>query len=163
MKEHILFLHRFNLNYARLLIKDIPDDRMAAQPVAGRVMNHAAWVIGHLACSNNYVVQLLGNPEVPTPSGWDELFGIKSSPLADGSRYPKKDVLIKAYEEANARAAEAYSKASAAKFDEPMPEPMRARFPKVGNFATLLVTSHDSIHLGQLSAWRRALGYPSVM
>lgn len=163
MDDHILGLYQFSLGYAHLLVKDIPDDKMTAQPVAGRAMNHAAWVIGHLAVSSDFVVKLLGGAEVAAPPEWNELFGMKSSPLPDASRYPKKGVLMKALEDAHARAAEAYSKATPEQLNQPSSDPIRARFPKVGNFVTLLMTSHEGIHLGQLSAWRRALGYPSVM
>lgn len=43
-------LHAWNLNlgYAKRLVADIPDDKMAIQPAPG--INHAAWVLGHLAC-----------------------------------------------------------------------------------------------------------------
>ena len=44
-------IHTWNLNlgYAKRLVADIPDDQMAFQPAAH--MNHAAWVLGHLACT----------------------------------------------------------------------------------------------------------------
>jgi hypothetical protein len=45
----------------------------------------------------------------------------------------------------------------------PAPERMRSRFPTVANVLLGLMTSHFASHLGQLSAWRRAVGLPSVL
>ena len=85
-----------------------------------------------------------------------------AKPLVDRSKYPAKAELLKALEEAHIRLADAVSKATPEALAEPAPERMRARFPTVGHTILALMTSHEASHLGQLSAWRRALGMPSV-
>lgn len=42
-------------------------------------------------------------------------------------------------------------------------EGMRGQFPLVWDFVRLFLTSHDLFHLGQLSAWRQAMGHPGVL
>ena len=37
-------------------------------------------------------------------------------------------------------------------------EKRRAHFPTVGDFAIFLMTAHEMDHLGQIAAWRRAMG-----
>ena len=39
----------------------------------------------------------------------------------------------------------------------------RATFPTVGALVNFVVNCHHMAHLGQLSAWRRAMGFPSVL
>jgi len=45
---------------------------------------------------------------------------------------------------------------------QPAPERMRSRFATVGQMIYGLMTAHEATHLGQFSAWRRAIGLPSV-
>ena len=47
MTGPLLHTWSLNLGYAKRLVADIPDGAMALQPAPG--MNHAAWVLGHLA------------------------------------------------------------------------------------------------------------------
>ncbi|MCE9630521.1 MAG: DinB family protein [Planctomycetia bacterium] len=53
-------LHAWNLNvgYAKRLVADIPDDKMTLQPAPD--MNHAAWVLGHLACTADMLGAMIG-------------------------------------------------------------------------------------------------------
>jgi hypothetical protein len=48
--ESELKVNLFLMQYCRMLVEDIADERMAEQPIAG--VNHPAWVLGHLALSN---------------------------------------------------------------------------------------------------------------
>ncbi|MEI6256159.1 MAG: hypothetical protein WCQ77_05885 [Planctomycetota bacterium] len=47
MLAPLLHTWTLNLGYAKRLVADIPDDKMAFQPASG--MNHAAWVLGQLS------------------------------------------------------------------------------------------------------------------
>jgi uncharacterized damage-inducible protein DinB len=161
MLDLALPVFNFNLGYAQKLVADVADDQMCAQPVEGRVMNHAAFTIGHLAWATDLALGMLGQ----TPAGaaeWKELFGMGAKPLADRSKYPAKAALLKALEEAHVRLAAAVAKASPEALAQPAPERMRGRFPTMGHTLLALMTSHEASHLGQLSAWRRAMGLPSV-
>jgi hypothetical protein len=62
-------------------------------------------------------------------------------------------------EQQHARVAQALSEADTAALAQPLAnEKMRAHFPTVGDFAIFLMTSHEMDHLGQIAAWRRAMG-----
>ena len=71
MIRHLLHTWDLNLGYAKRLVADIPDDQMAVQPAPG--MNHAAWVLGHLACTADMLGGMLGLPPV-CPDDWPALF-----------------------------------------------------------------------------------------
>jgi hypothetical protein len=161
MLDLVLPTYNFTLMYAQKLVADVPDEQLCAQPLADRVLNHPAFVLGHLAWANNNGVIILGQPS-GLPEGWKELFGFGAKPLSDRSRYPSKAELLKTLEEAHARLADALSKATPEMLAQPAPERMRNRYPTVGQMLLGLMTAHEASHLGQLSAWRRAMGYPSV-
>ena len=161
MLELATDLYKVNLGYAQKLVADIHDDQLCAQPVAGRVMNHAAFVLGHLAWTSDSVVRLLGVQ--PTGAAeWKDLVGMGAKPLSDRSRYPLKAALLKALEDAHGRLLAAVSSAKPEVLAQPAPEQLRSRFPTLGHLLLAMMTMHEATHLGQLSAWRRAQGLPSV-
>ncbi len=149
------------LGIAQKLMADVPDERMTAQPIAGVVMNHAAWIIGHLAWANNNGLVLLG-AEPAVPPQYKDLFGTGTKPDAERSMYPSKAELITTLESSHRRLADAWRQASAEALAKPAPERMRASFPTLGHMLAGLMTGHFGSHLGQLSAWRRALAMPSA-
>jgi hypothetical protein len=161
MLENAIVIYKLQLDYAQKLLADVPDERLCDQPVPGVVMNHAAFNLGHLAWVGDMAVALLGGKPATTPE-WKELFSMGAKPLADRSKYPSKAELLAALEDSHRRLTEAAAKASAETLAQPAPERMRARFPTLGAAVTGMMTAHEASHLGQISAWRRALGFPSV-
>ena len=171
MLDYALHIYAFSLGLAGKLVEAVPDDQLCAQPVPGQVMNHGAFILGHLAWTSDQAIALL-KPSTPAAAalgeaawndaGSKELFAMGAKPLADHSRYPSKAVLLSHLEEGHGRFASAVTKLTPETLALPAPERMRGRFPTIGNVVVALLTSHESSHLGQLSAWRRALGYPSL-
>jgi uncharacterized damage-inducible protein DinB len=161
MLELAIPIYSFHLKYAQKLVADLPDDQMCAQPVAGRVMNHAAFTLGHLAWASDAAIRYLGS-EPQAPAEWKDLVGMGAQPQADRSKYPSKEALLQALEGAHTRLVAALPKLTPEILAQPAPERMRNRFPTVGHLLLGLMTAHEATHLGQLSAWRRALGLPSV-
>ena len=101
------------------------------------------------------------------PAAWGENFGPGTTPLeyADGFEPPTKAELLAAIREGHARVEAALDDADldALALDDPNPiEFLREPFPTKRDFLAHLLTTHDAIHLGQLSAWRRAAGLPAV-
>lgn len=161
MKEAVLHAYSLNLGYTQKLVADISDDQLCAQPVPGRVMNHAAFLLGHLAWVSDSVTSLLSGV-TPQLSDWKEVYGMGAKPVTDRSCYRPKAELLKALEDAHRRLSETYSKATPEVLAQPAPDRFRARFATVGHIAVTMMTVHGGLHNGQLSAWRRALGWPAV-
>ena len=155
-------LHTWNLNlgYAKRLVADIADDQMAFQPAAH--MNHPAWVLGHLACTADYLGAIVGAKPVCPPE-WTSLFDWNSSPASDASRYPIKAVLLKALEDGHAGIAAAMPSIPESRWTEPQPiEEVRGFLPTLGDSFVFVMAAHENMHLGQLSAWRRVQGMARV-
>ena len=159
MIKSVLNTYAFNLTYARMLVADLDAPQMTLQPKPG--MNHPAWVLGHLALSSDFACNMLGL-EPKLPNDWNEKFGMGSKPTAGGD-YPDKDTLLSSLDEAHQRLATALEAADSATLDSQTPnEEFRRVMPTIGDGLVFLATGHECAHLGQLSAWRRASGLPSV-
>ena len=160
MLDHVIFTYGMNLSSAETLVKDVSDEQMVQQP--NGVINHAAWSLGHLAVVSNGLAKTLGL-ESTLPEGWSAPFATGGVPSAEQSAYPSKDEIVDALKGQHARVTDAIKNTNPAKFAEPHPtEKMRSYFPTVGDYAFFLMTSHEAGHIGQVAAWRRALGLVST-
>ena len=65
-------VNQFLVQYCRLLVGDIADERLAEQPLPG--VNHPAWQVSHLAFSADRASSLLGAAK-ELPADWAALFG----------------------------------------------------------------------------------------
>ena len=156
VKNAILRSFAYNLHYSNRLLRDIPDDRTSEQPFPA--MNHRTWIIGHLADTCALMADWLEVARI-CPSGWNELFDNRSEPQADKSIYPDKAELFEVLERGHEAISAAFQTASQQVLEKPMPrESMRSLFPTVLDGVAFEMTDHEAIHLGQLSAWRRAMG-----
>lgn len=155
-------LHAWNLNlgYAKRLVADIPDDTMALQPAPD--MNHAAWVLGHLACTADMLGAMIAVKPVCPPE-WTGLFDWNSSPSSDAGQYPSKAALLEALEEAHVRIAAVLPGVPESRWSQPTPlEAVRGFLPTLGDCFVFVMAAHENIHLGQVSAWRRVQGMGRV-
>ena len=160
MTDPLLHTWNLNLGYAKRLVADIPDDKMAFQPAPG--MNHAAWVLGHLACTADMLGAMIGVKPV-CPPDWAARFDWNSSPASEAGRYPTKATLLKALEDAHAGIAAALPGIPAARWSETTPlEAVRGFLPTLGDCFVFVMAAHENMHLGQVSAWRRVQGMGRV-
>lgn len=156
MLQHVVFTYGFNLNTAKRLVGDLTAEQMCQQ--ASGVVNHPAWSLGHLAGASAMLLKTLGH-DATLPEGWDDVFKTGGIPSGDASIFPSKDELIAALESLHERVAAAVETVAPATLAAPHPhEGMRKYFPTVGDMVVFLMTSHEMDHLGQLAAWRRAMG-----
>ncbi|WP_422929251.1 DinB family protein [Singulisphaera sp. PoT] len=161
MLERECTLYAFTLRYCRLLIDDVPDVELADQPIEG--VTHPAWILGHLTVASSFAVTLLGGTHGYPPS-WHQLFWPSSSVLADRRIYPSKVELLAAVEAGYHRTVEAARRATPDLLSRPQPGPFYLEdFPTVGDLVAHLMTTHPSLHLGQLASWRRMKGLPSAL
>ncbi len=160
MRNDLLTAAAVNVDYARRLVADIPEDKMAEQPAEG--MNHAAWVLGHLAYVFDSMIAVWGQKPSMSPE-WKALFNVPSKPMPERDKYPSKPELWDAYEQAYQRIVDVVRSASDEDLAREFPNPkLRASLPTVGVAMVHILTSHQGQHLGQLSAWRRVQGLPGV-
>lgn len=145
---------RFMQGYGDDLLADIEPQDMCKQPVSG--MNHPAWIIGHLAMAvDSHAESVGGTSQLIT---WQEQFDYGTTLTTDPADYPAKPELIEAWHAANERFIAAVSSAPPEALNTPTQGPAAQGLPTVGDFTSFSLTAHTALHLGQLSAWRRADG-----
>ncbi len=157
----ILITWRRNGAYAARLVGDLSLAQYLAQPIAGRMLNHPAWVLSHLNIYTRICIAMLRAEPFADPI--DAKYGQKSEVSDDPTDYIPGPDLLAAYTALHAEAEHALAAATEHILAAANPlERWRAVHPTVGDMLVTLMVKHESAHLGQLSAWRRALGLPRV-
>jgi hypothetical protein len=152
-----------NHSYALALVADLSDEQMVLQPAGNlpKLMNHPAWVLSHLNAYRPIVAALINGAPFDDPI--EHPFGMKSNPQSGRGLYPPKELLISGLEQGKKAIESALRQAESSCWSRPVPlERWQSRWDCVGAGVPFLLLSHENMHLGQLSAWRRALGLPPV-
>jgi hypothetical protein len=153
---------RRNGAYALRLVGDLNDAQFVSQPPGlPALMNHPAWILSHLNVYAPICSAMLRRQPFADPI--DHPDGQKSQVRPRAADYPSRASLLSDYQRTHDDAQSALERADDRVFAEPNPlERWRALHPTIGDMITTLMVKHESHHLGQLSAWRRAMGLPPV-
>ncbi len=134
------------------LIDGLSDDELFAQPCAGA--NHAVWVIGHIAVTDDFFLSALGGEPSGVPESWNGLFGMNSEPSADRATYPRTDELLKVFEDRRAALKAWLGSRSESALLEPV-EGDLAKFSATRAELPASLAFHEGFHAGQISVARR--------
>jgi hypothetical protein len=152
------------LRYAEMLVKDIPAEKFAHMPHPS--MNHPAFCMGHLSIYPDKALMLLGmDDRIAEKPGYAELFEASTTCRNDPGIYPPKDEIVAYFFDRHQAIQHALGEVAESTLAQPYSGEGRAAsmFRTVGSAANFYMNSHNMLHLGQISAWRRAVGLPSVM
>lgn len=143
------------VGYGMQILADVEDAKMAERP---NDLNPPAWLLMHLATAADYASQMLGGKGV-CPADWNDRADTKKPVSSNRADYPSRDELIRYFDSSYKNAANLLASASPEKLASPHNLGFfEKELPTVDDMAGFLLVSHLSIHLGQLSAWRRASG-----
>ncbi len=159
--EGLLFGWKKNSDYGPKLVADLAEEQMVAQPAPkdAAPMNHPAWVFSHLNAYLPVIEAIIEGREFDDPR--KHPFGMLSKPEADASIYRPREELVHEFESRHERVTSLLSQATEAILDQPILLPRWTQvMPKAGIALPYLMLNHENLHLGQLSAWRRARGCP---
>lgn len=159
--ESIVYAWDNQLRYALALVKDLSDQQFVLRP--GGNMNHPAWILGHLAAYHPVTLQLLAGEPVDDPKN-DPLFGFAGQgPLDDIKPYGSKQAIVDRFADGHERVAQGLLSASPEAFRRPPSlERWAKAYPTVEFMLPDLLLHHESLHIGQISVWRRTAGLPGV-
>lgn len=152
-----------SLQYGEALAKDIPVEKFAHVPHPG--MNHPAFVYGHLSSYPNRILSMLGRErEVVEKAGWEDLFRAGVECVDDPKRYPPKDEIMPFFSERYRAILAVLPEVPDETFarENPAQGRLREMFPTIGIATNFMMNNHLMMHLGQVSAWRRAIGLGRV-
>jgi len=136
------------------LTAELSDAEYFKPPVEGG--NHAAWLLGHVACSEDSIVsQITGVPK-RIPEATHELFKGGSACVADPKKYPSRKQIDALFFNSRARTVEALTNYDERKWGDPSPWGGKSPFPTMGSMWGLQGT-HQFWHIGQLAVCRQAM------
>lgn len=160
MKDEILVSFRLLTDYARRLTGDIAERDFVAQPHG--IANHPAWILGHL-CSSMQAI--CGELEVAPwlPADWSSRFGTGTRPSDDVTEYPPKASMLEVFNESVQQVEAAVGGITSQQLTSPLPdEEYRKSLPTLGHALIHILVGHSSVHVGQLTAWRAAMGLSRI-
>ena len=154
------------VGYAERLLIDVTPEQFARFARIGDTViqsNHPCFVMGHLSLYVSRIFQQLGRDDSTYAPSEDftKLFSKDAICVddPDGSIYPPMDEVSTAMLDGYRAASAALRDADDAVFMEENPnEVMRGKFPTKGAMLGFYVGGHVMMHVGQMSAWRRAMG-----
>ena len=141
-------------------LNDLSDADMLTRPLPG--MNHTAWQLGHLICSEHTMISTLGHKMPELPAGFAAAHAKDSAASDDPARFAKKADYLALMTKMHDATKAAMKATPDADLDKPGPESMRSYAPTVGAVFNLIGT-HEFMHHGQIVALRRTLGKPVVI
>ena len=164
--ETIIKQYDFNLKYAVALVQDISEDQMTTAPSNG-LENHPTFTLGHLVSGSAMLAEDLG-AKFEMPDNWAELFirkgpGDPRKPDKNISKYPSKELLINELEHQHNKVKSLLKIADENKLRENIKWRFNSYMPTLLDVVIFMCVNHEAMHLGQLAAWRRAMGLKSAL
>ncbi len=137
------------------LFEDVPDGKVCHQPFAGA--NHVLWILGHLACTDEYFLNNVGGRPYNRFEKWEKLFFMKSKPTPNRTDYPPVAEVKEALDKNRQELIGWFKSMSDAELVKPIEGDM-SQF--AANRAVLMSTIawHEGLHAGQMSVVRKSLG-----
>lgn len=130
--------------------------------MVGPKTNHALWVAGHLANTDNFALGLVAPDKVKDMPEHKAMFGGGSVPVDDPSKYPAPAEVLATMRERREVVLGVLDGLSDADFDKATPEGSPAFVPTIGSMFRVLVW-HEGLHIGQVTVAHRCLGKPPLM
>ncbi len=152
-----------NLKKAEELLADISADEMTRQPHG--VVNHPAWTLAHLIHYHPAITSLARGQAVADPAAAPNAnrYDAGSTPVDDPSLYLAKDALLARYRSGHAEVTKLLETAPPERLLQPPGLPRwEQAFTTTRHALVYLMHYHESLHIGQIMVWRRAMGRPPL-
>ena len=161
----LLRAYKFNLKYAQQLIRDLPDDAAFTSGGPG-LENHPGFVIGHLVTGAGLAAAGFNGHNTVDPQV-RMVFERKGPnderlPINEESKFSLSELSQMLIVQHDIVSAE-IENCSREKWMRPKAWRLGEYFPTFFDACWFLCVTHESLHLGQLAAWRRWYGLPSAM
>ncbi|HNQ61772.1 MAG TPA: DinB family protein [Bacteroidia bacterium] len=166
LRQHIIRSLLFNLKYIQELLKGIPEEQLADSGGPG-LENHPMFTTGHILSALSLTIKYLGRP-YDFPEDWEKLFrrkgpGDPALPLNNIEQYPPINELMQLLGKKTNTLVELVSSLSDEELDREVSWRFKEHFPTQGDLIAFMCVEHSSMHLAQLSAWRRSKGFNSAL
>lgn len=154
---------RRNQEYGERLVRDLTDEHMTLQPSGEREMavNHPAWAFCHMNIYLPVIQSVIKAEQFEDPK--NHRFGMNSKPETEFARYGTRQQIMSEWMGGHEAVCALLESSEDVVFEQPVRlERWSGVMPNAGICLPYLMLNHENMHLGQISAWRRVLGLPSV-
>jgi hypothetical protein len=161
--EGLVFGYRKNLDYGLKLVADLAEHQWSQPPATDlpAPANHPAWVFSHLNAYLPVIAAVIQGEPFSDPK--DHPFGMQSHPQDDRTLYLAGGELQETFATGHEQIIQLLEGSDASVLEQPITLPRwKEIMPRAGIALPYLMLNHENIHLGQVSAWRRVKGFPSV-
>lgn len=141
------------------LLESLSAEQLMAR--AGGAGNHALWIMGHIAQSDDAVVSMFTGEPSCLPDGHNALFASRTSVSAIATDYPSRADLLIRMTKARERVTEWANSLDDRSALQAFPEQLAAFAPNP-IAAAHRVSQHDFLHAGQVATVRASLGLQPV-
>jgi hypothetical protein len=160
-KAQVLQQFGFQRFYLSLLVDDISDEQMCAQPAG--MPNHPAWHIGHLTWVADRMAKNLGATSTIDET-WENKFKQGSIPTGVRADYPSKAELLRKLDDRRAALAHAFENATPEQLAAANPvKRLEKALATVEGLMLFGMVFHEATHLGQIASWRKAMGMVAAL
>jgi uncharacterized damage-inducible protein DinB len=156
IRDVIAFGHRVTKVY----LSDFADEELLVRPLPE--MNHVAWQLGHLICSERTMMRRIDVSMPELPPGFAERYTAQTARSDDPTLFETKAKYFGIWEGMRAATLTALDAATEAELAEPTPESMHRYATTVAALFRHIGT-HELMHAGQFTAVRRKLGKPVLI
>jgi hypothetical protein len=142
-------------------LEDLTDTDLFVRSAPG--MNHIAWQLGHLICSEHRLIEAIAPGSMPKlPDGFLEKYSKDNAKLDDPKAFHTKAEYLRLLAEQRAGTKAVLAKTAPEDFDKPGPEAFRRMCKTVGDIFNI-AANHPLMHAGQWVVVRRMRGKPVVI
>lgn len=160
-KEAIQSSMDMSLYVLNTYLSDLSDADLMQRPADH--CNHLAWQLGHLISSEvNLLESICPGKAAHLPEGFAEKHSKEACQDDNPDHFHSKQEYVDLYQQVRTATVEALESIPDAQLDDPSPEWIRDKFPKLGHLFTLIAT-HPMMHAGQFVVVRRKLGKPVLI
>jgi DinB superfamily len=150
---------KFSRDVLLKMLDSIPADKVTAQPV--KDCNHALWVAGHVADTDDFFVRTLTGRPSGLPAGWSEKFSGGSKPVDDPKAYPTVAEIKRVLADRRDALIAYFRSLDRATLLSPPPEKVKFFGTTQGALAGSIAW-HEGLHTGQVTSVRKGLGMPPL-
>lgn len=124
--------------------------------------NHAMWFVGHMASTDNFLTSIVAPQSAVTLDWLSKQFGMGSQPVAEASAYKSPEEMLGLMRDRREALLAALDTFTDESLGQKTPPKSPDFLPDLGSVFETAVW-HESLHAGQLSVTRKALGFPPVI
>lgn len=151
---------KWSREYIGMLVQGMTDEQLMHR--AGSNGNHAIWILGHLAVSDDQILAALTGTESKLSETLTKQFIGGSEPSDNRSDYPSRESLLATMQQTHERFIDWVESLDEESMNKAAPEFLQPFAPDAISTA-FSVSAHDLCHAGQISTARASLGIPRMM